>query len=58
MLVLPEGAVTMSLKDKPVGGAKTGPTGHEFLGSAHKLIIKFMFLQKPKFLDLCTYCEL
>ena len=31
----------MSLKDKPVGGAKTGPREHAPLGLANKPIIKF-----------------
>ena len=38
----------MSLKDKPVGGTKTGPTGHGLLGLAHKLIIYFLVLTKSK----------
>ena len=41
MLVLPEGAASMSLKDKPVGGTKTGLTGHESLGLVHKPVINF-----------------
>ena len=36
------------LEDKPVGGMKTGPTRHGMLGLAHKPIINFLFLQKPK----------
>ena len=39
ILVLPEGAVSKSLKDKPVGGAMTGPIGCKSLGLAHKPII-------------------
>ena len=31
----------MSLKDNPVGGMKTGPTGHGLLGLAHKHFINF-----------------
>ena len=57
-MVLPEEAASMSLKDKPVGGVKTGPTRCGSLGLAHKSIINFMFLQKPKRLGLCTYFEL
>ena len=38
---LPEGAASMSLKDKPVGGMKAGPTGHGLFGLAHKFIINF-----------------
>ena len=41
MLALPEGAASTSLKNKPVGGAKTGPTEHGLLGLAHKPSIKF-----------------
>ena len=40
-LVLPGGAASMDLKNKLVGGTKTGPTGHGSLGLAHKLIINF-----------------
>ena len=48
----------MSLKDKPVGGTWTGPTGCGSLGLVHKTIINFQVLQKPKFLGLCAHCEL
>ena len=41
MLVLPEAAMSTSLEDKPVGGMKTGPTGHGLLRLAHKPIINF-----------------
>ena len=47
----------MILKDKPVGGASTGPTRCGLLGLAHKHIINFQFLQKQTWLGLCTYSE-
>ena len=58
MLVLPEGGASMSLKDNPVGGAKTGPTGHGSMGLAHKPIINFTSCRNQIILGLCTYCEL
>ena len=48
----------MSLKDKPVGGMKTGPIGCGSLESANKPTINFEFFQKSKILGLCAYCEL
>ena len=46
---MPAGTAFTSLKDKPVGGTKTGLAGCGLLGLAHKPIINFQFLQKPKF---------
>ena len=36
MLILSKGIVSMTSKDKPVGGVSTGPTRHGLLGLAHK----------------------
>ena len=58
MLVLPEGAVSMSLEDKPVGGAKTGPTGCGLLRLAHKPIIRLLVLAETKIFRPLHYGEL